>query len=128
MTQSLLMEKYPIFSLEIPKNECRFESLIDITSFLRSCIDNDPIATFISEFDHYRHTSDHGGEIAPDILQAQLLIFCFGHKLPLPQLLAARPRSIGLCERENDFVITFLEAPMPSINEKMEAWAKSLMK
>jgi hypothetical protein len=41
-------------------------------------------------------------------------------------MLAARPRSIGVCERKNDFVISFLEAPVPAINQKMEEWAKSL--
>ncbi len=128
MKQTTFMEKYPIFTIEIEKNECKFKSAEQIASYFKTLIKEDGIAAFIGEFDHFAHTGGlPGGEIAPDILDAKLVLFCFGQKLPNPQMLAARPRSIGICERENDFVISFLEAPMPAINQKMEEWAKSLV-
>jgi hypothetical protein len=127
MKQTMFMEKYPIFTLEIEKSECRFKSVEQIVSYFKTLIEEDAIAAFIGEFDHFAHTGGvAGGEIAPEILDAKLVVFCFGQKLPNPQMLAARPRSIGVCERENDFVISFLEAPVPAINQKMEEWAKSL--
>ncbi|MCI4400120.1 MAG: hypothetical protein JHC37_06105 [Campylobacteraceae bacterium] len=127
MKQTMFMEKYPIFTLEIEKSECRFKSVEQIVSYFKTLIEEDAIAAFIGEFDHFAHTGGvAGGEIAPEILDAKLVVFCFGQKLPNPQMLAARPRSIGVCERKNDFVISFLEAPVPAINQKMEEWAKSL--
>ena len=46
--------------------------------------------------------------------------------LPSPAIMAVRPRSIGVAETDNGFVITFLEAPAPQINDKMEGWVKEL--
>lgn len=40
--------------------------------------------------------------------------------------MAVRPRSIGVVDLGDRFVVTFMEAPMPPANEAMEAWAKSL--
>lgn len=128
MKQTIFMEKYPIFTLEVDKKECKYQSVDKIIMYFKELIDKDPVAAFIGEFDHYLHTkSVEGGEVASDIVDAKLVAFCFGPKLPNPQILAIRPRSIGVCEKAESFVISFLEAPMPSINEKMEKWAKALV-
>ncbi|WP_425468299.1 DUF6858 family protein [Pistricoccus aurantiacus] len=42
--------------------------------------------------------------------------------------MAPRPCSIGVCELENRFVITFLEAPNPAMDETMPEWAGALAK
>jgi len=127
MKQTMLMEKYPIFTLEIDKGECKFKNTEQIISYFKALIESDKSAYFIGEFDHFSHTNGlEGGEISPDIKDAKLIVFCFGQKITNPQILAARPRSIGVCEREKDFVVSFLEAPMPAINQKMEKWAKAL--
>ncbi len=55
-----------------------------------------------------------------------LLVFCFGIALPDPHVLAVRPRSIGVAETTEGFLVTFMEAPMPVANTAMEAWAKGL--
>lgn len=68
---------------------------------------------FIGVFDHYAHTQGIGGEIDPDIKAAVDVIFCFGFALPNPQVLAVRPRSIGVADLGDRFVVSFLEAPMP---------------
>jgi hypothetical protein len=64
----------------------------------------------------------------PDIVAAVDLIFCFGFALPDPQVLAVRPRSIGVADLGDRFVISFMEAPMKPANESMEAWVRGLRK
>jgi hypothetical protein len=40
--------------------------------------------------------------------------------------MAVRPRSIGVTEYADRFVINFLEPPMPPATEAMEAWVRGL--
>jgi hypothetical protein len=40
--------------------------------------------------------------------------------------MAVRPRSIGVVEKADRFVVPFLEAPMPLANAAMEGWVKAL--
>jgi hypothetical protein len=40
--------------------------------------------------------------------------------------MATRPKSIGVVELADRFVITFLEAPMPMANSIMESWVMSI--
>lgn len=128
MKQTMLMEKYPVYTLEIGKDEITHPTMQDIMAYFRAKIDAHPIARFIAMFDHYSHTKALAdGEMNPDILDAQDIIFCFGQKLPTPQMLAIRPRSIGVAEMADKFVISFLETPMPHANEAMENWAKRLV-
>jgi len=68
------------------------------------------------------------GEVNKDIKAAKNLICCFGKVLPKPEVLAVRPRSIGVAELESAFVISFLEAPNPDANKAMESWVKGLLK
>jgi hypothetical protein len=125
LKQQLFMEKYPIFTLELPKNECRYSDTDQIMEYLKEQIVANPVAAFIGEFDHYAHTKSIGGEINPDIKTAKMVVFCFGQKLPKPEMMAARPRSISVCDMGESFVFTFLEAPMPAINEIIEGWIKA---
>jgi hypothetical protein len=119
------MEKYPIFTLELTKYECRYSDIDQIMEYFKQQIASNPVAAFIGEFDHYAHTASIEGEINPDIHAAKMVIFCFGQKLPKPEMMAARPRSISVCDMGESFVFTFLEAPMPAINEIIEGWIKS---
>jgi hypothetical protein len=66
------------------------------------------------------------GEIAADILDAKHVLFCFGTHLKNAQVMVVRPRSIGVLEKADRFILTFLEAPMPLANQAMESWVKSL--
>ena len=122
MKQTLLQEKYPIFAAEIGKNETACQTVDAVTDYLKEKIVENPKVQFIGVFDHYAHTRNIGGEIAPDIQGAVDVIFCFGLALPNPQVLAVRPRSIGVADLGDRFVICFLEAPMKPANEAMEAW------
>lgn len=126
MKQTLLQEKYPVYVAEIGKDETLFQNINEIVAYLRGKIAENPKVQFIGLFDHYAHTRNIGGEINPGIHAAVDVIFCFGIALPNPQVLAVRPRSIGIADMDGKFVVSFLEAPMKPANDAMEAWVKSL--
>jgi hypothetical protein len=127
MKQTLFQEKYPLFTLEVEKKETSHRSVDAIIDYLKDKIEENQNTVFIAVFDHYSHTSSlPEGEIAPEIRDAKNLVFCFGIKLPGPQVMAVRPRSIGVTELDDRFVVSFMEAPMPIANNTMEQWAKSI--
>ena len=127
MTKTILMDKYPIFSLEVNKNETTFTTVDEIINYLKGLVDSHPVAKYIAIFNHYEHTSSmEDGVIADEIKDAKNLIFCFGKQLPSTKILAVRPRSIGVSELENSFVIDFLEVPNEQLHVVTEGWAKSV--
>lgn len=126
MKQTLLQEKYPVFVAEIDKAETSCQSIDEVVAYLKDKIAANPKVQFIGVFDHYAHTKRIEGEINPEIKAAFDVIFCFGFALPNPQVLAVRPRSIGVADMGGKFVVSFMEAPMKPANEAMEAWAKGL--
>jgi hypothetical protein len=128
MKQQLLQEKYPVYVLEVEKSETKYKNTDEILSYLKGCIDEHKVAVYISEFDHFSHTKSlEDGEIEEGIIDAKNIVFCFGIKLPKPVMLSVRPRSIGIAEYEDRFVISFLEAPMPLANTAMESWVKAIV-
>ena len=127
MQHTMFMDKYPTHHLDILKAATPLKSVDEIIAFFSAKVDADPLACLIAEFDHYAHTSSlPEGEIAPGISAAKHLVFCFGLKLPNPLAMAPRPRSIGVCELDDRFTISFLEAPNPVMNETMVEWVKEL--
>ena len=127
MKQITVMEKYPVFTIELNKDETSYKSVDEILSHLKDKIDAHPVAIFIGKFAHYTHTTNlEVGEINPEILDAKNIICCFGKKLPKPEVLSVRPRSIGVAELADKFVVSFLEAPNPDANNTMESWVKSI--
>ena len=128
MKQQLLQEKYPVYVLEVEKSESKYQNTDEILAYLKGCIDEHKVAVYISEFDHYSHTQSlEDGEIEEGIIDAKNIVFCFGIKLPKPVMLSVRPRSIGIAEYADKFVISFLEAPMPLANDAMESWVKAIV-
>lgn len=127
MKQIMLQEKYPVFVLEIGKQETTCKSIDDVVARLKAAIAADSRVAWIADFDHFAHTTKLGGAIAPEIKAARNLVFCFGLQLPNPNVLAVRPRSIGIADCGDKFVVNFLEAPMKPANEAMEGWAKALL-
>jgi len=127
MKQSTFKEKYPVWTLELKKDEVKQSSVKEILDYFKSKIDAHPVATFIATFDHYSHTKslpEH--KINPDIKDIQNIIFCFGKEIPSSKVGAVRPRSIGVCEMEDSFIIEFMEAPNEQAHNTMEEWAKAL--
>lgn len=126
MKKSILMEKYPVYTLELEKNEIVQKDVDTIISYFQKKIETHPIANFIAVFDHYSHTKALEGDINPEIKDAKNIVFCFGAAIPNTKILAVRPRSIAVAELENSFVIEFMEAPVDKLQEVMEEWATSL--
>jgi Family of unknown function (DUF6858) len=127
MKQTLLQETYPVFTLEVEKSETTFKSVDDVLQFLKDKIDANKAARYIATFDHYAHTKAlEEGRIDKSILDAKNIVFCFGFTIPNPQILGIRPRSIGVAEMKNSFVISFMEAPMPVANVAMETWSLAI--
>ena len=129
MQHKIFKDKYSIYEIEFKKSELKFTNIDDIINALKDKIDSHPVSTFIASFDQYAQTSAlKMGEINEKIKAAKNIIFCFGKELPTPEVLAVRPRSIGVCELENSFIINYMEAPNSSANDTMENFVKSLKK
>ena len=127
MQQMILQEKYPVFVLDISKKETHFKTAQEIINFFKEKINSHPVCQYIAEFDHFNHTKNlENGEIAPEIKDCKIIIFCFGNKLLNGKIAAVRPRSIGVTEYDDKFEIAFLEAPALIANEVMENWVKEL--
>ena len=126
MKKTKFMDKYPVYSLELQKSNIKQTNIVEIIEYFKAKIQAHPIAKFIAVFDHYAHTKELNGEINPSIIDAQNLIFCFGPAIPNTKILAVRPRSIGIAELKDKFVIEFIEAPKEQIHQIMEEWAKGL--
>ena len=126
MKQTLLNEKYPIFVAEIAKTETSFKTVDALVNYYKGKIAENPKVHFIGIFDHYAHTTKIGGDIVAGLTAAVNVIFCFGFAIPSPQMLAVRPRSIGIADMGDKFVISFMEAPMQPANHAMEAWTVAL--
>ncbi len=117
----------PLVAIELPKRDAAVRTIDDIIEHLQKRIAAHHCARFIGVFDHYAHTRGlQDGEIAPEIVDARNVVFCFGMAIPHPTALATRPRSIGICELADRFVVSFLEAPMPIANVAIEVWLAEL--
>ncbi|TCP62983.1 hypothetical protein EV663_101246 [Rhodovulum bhavnagarense] len=127
MRQTLLMEKYPVFDLDLDKSETTCTSVDDILDRLKARIDAHPKVAYIATFDHYSHTKSIDGTIAEDIKDARNIVFCFGVALPNAHVLAVRPRSIGVADLGDRFHISFMEPPMEVATREMETWCRDLV-
>jgi len=127
MQEKMFKEKYHIFEIEYKKEEIKYKNVDEIISFLEKKVKNHPIISFISIFDHYTHTKSlENSVISENILDAKNIIFCFGLEIPTPEVLAVRPRSIGVCETKDSFVINFLVAPNETANDTMKSFIKEI--
>ena len=128
MKQKIFKDKYHIFEIVFNKDEVVANSVDGILKTLKEKIDAHPVISYIATFDQYAQTKRVNGEIRPDIKDAKNIIFCFGKEIPTPEVLAVRPRSIGVAELEDSYVVNFLEAPNEQANVIMEDMIKSLKK
>ena len=127
MQKTLLKDIYPVFSLRLEKRAEGLNAIDQVLERLKHDIEEDEVARLIGEFDHLAHTKSlPGGKADPGMIAAANLVFCFGKELPQPQMLAIRPRAIGVAEYADHFVVSYMEAPMPAANEAMHKWVKAL--
>jgi len=127
MKRLLLQGKFPVRLRKCDKGGLRLDTLDELCGYLHDAIEKHPFARYIGTFDHYSHTTSlSDGVVDSGILGAKNVMFCFGKKLESPDVLSVRPRSIGICETESQFVISFLEAPSAKATETMERWVCGL--
>lgn len=126
MKQKVFKEKYHIFEIEFSKSELNYTTVDEIIVALKKRIDANDVIAYIATFNQYEHTVNIKGEINPAIKDAKNIVFCFGKEIPTPEVLAVRPRSIGVVELEKSFIVNFLEAPNEQANVTMENMIKSL--
>lgn len=119
-----LKDLYPVYVRKISGGNYSIESIIDI---LKENIKQHPFAEFITIFDHYALTTKIDGHVlSEDILGAKDLIFCFGKEFLVPEMLAIRPRSIGIAKTTEGFTISFMQAPNEQANQSMIDWVNAL--
>ena len=126
MEKSMLNEKYPIYSVEIPKTQTRLPDLDAVIEHIKEKIATAKTGRFIAVFDHYDHVRQLGGEINPEIKASKHVLFCLSNAIPAPGISALRPRAMAVNDLGDRFVIGFLEAPVPAANEAMQAWVASI--
>lgn len=120
-------DEYPIYTMTLKKSETSMPDIQSILTHYESKINEHPFATYIGVFDHYTHTNSiDGGVVAPHILDAQEVLCCFGKDLSNPEVLAVRPRAIGIAELQDEYIISFLKAPNPAATQAMLSWTTSL--
>jgi len=128
MTRSILLDTHPMYAISILKSEMALNTIPEIIDYFKGKIEENPEAVFITVFDHYAHTQELNGEIMEGLINAQNLIFCFGHTIKNIDILAFRPKSIAIAETEESFTFEFLETPRPEVNAWMTSWIKGLVK
>jgi len=129
MKQIFLKDKFPVFTLDIPKTETRFSNTDEVIDYLTKKIESHPVARLIAVFDHYGHVKDlEKGEIDESILDSKNIIFCLSGAIPNALIAAIRPRSIAVNELKDKFVINFMEAPVEAATETMVEWVNSINK
>lgn len=127
MTQSVLMDKYTIYSVDITKEETTFTDVDEIIAYLQEKITTHPFAKEIAVFDHLTHTQSIAEHVLDENIKAgKNLVFCFGKMLPNPKMLAVRPRSIGIADMGEHYEISFMEVPNGALQELTEEWVKSI--
>ncbi len=127
MEKLMVKDKFPVYTLEIPKQETRFKNADEVVAYLKSRIEAHPVARLIAVFDHYGHVkAQEQGEIDPSIVDSKNLLFCMSGAIPNALIGALRPRSIAVNELQDRFVVNFLEPPMEKPTETMTEWVHGI--
>lgn len=128
MKKIQLLEKYPVYTLELKKSEIKQKNAKEVFDFFKSKIDAHPVASYIAEFDHMKHTKSLAdGKVCDGMIDARNIIFCFGKEIPNGKILAVRPRSIGICEFSDHIELSFLEVPNENLQKVVEGWISELV-
>lgn len=119
-------DKYPITEIRLLKAQSARKTIDEVVGYFQERIAANEKAVHIATFDHFAHTQRIGGEINPEILGAMNVVFCFGKVLPDAQVMALRPRSIAVTEMADQFVVSFMDAPIQAAHETMCSWVLDL--
>jgi len=121
MQQKIINEKFPVYYQEIMKESTPYRNITEIIDALKAGLAKNPSSQIIAVFDLHDHVQKRGGKIADGIFGAQTLLFCVANSIPHADIVALRPRSIGVTEFADRFVLNFLEAPAQPVTDTMLA-------
>jgi hypothetical protein len=123
------LDKYPVYSEELSKAEADCATANDVVASLCDQIRPKPGASLIAVFDHLAHVPARPeGKAPPEINASRHVIFCLSKSILYPLIAAVGPRTISVVERDDAFVISYLEAPMEAPNQLMEGLVGALRK
>jgi len=128
MKRMLFKEKYPVCTLEVLKSEIKYEHIDEIITFLRTKIEENPVAVFIAIFDQLAHCKKNNGTAEEGLIGAKNLVFCLGKDIPSSKIMAVKPRSIGISEFEDKFELGILETPNAEAHVTLQSWIKEIKK
>ena len=129
MKKEIFNKEYPIYSHVFTNEESPLQTVDAYLAYFEKKISAHPIATYIATFNHYEHTmSLSEGKVAANIKDAKNIVFCFGKDLSKPEVLALRPRSIGVTQTDDGFHIAFMQAPNEMATKSMITWIEGLIK
>lgn len=126
MKQVQLLEKFPVFTLEIAKAETSYQNTDEVIDYLKSKVEEHPAGHFIAVFDHYNHVKEQDGKIDESIQNSKNLLFCMSNAIPNAMIASVRPRSIAVNELSDKFVVNFMEAPMEAPTNAMIDWVSAI--
>ena len=121
MQQKIINEKFPVYYQEIMKGSTPYRNIAEIIDALKAGLAKNPSSQIIAVFDLHDHVQKRGGKIADSIFGAQTLLFCVANAIPHADIVALRPRSIGVTEFADRFVLNFLEVPAQPVTDAMLA-------
>ncbi len=121
--EKLVNNEFPIIKISINKNEFNshfnnngIDSFNELVGLFRNKLEGIKDVKIISEFDNLGHTQSIGGEINKNIINAKIIIYCFGKNLLSPEQIAIRPRNLSICEIGDYYTISFLKIPSDNLN------------
>ena len=126
MKKMLLKDKYPVYTLEVLKDEIKHKDIDTIIKFLKAKIEENPVAVFIAEFDQLAHSRTHNGSVQEGMINAKNIVFCLGKDIPSSKIMSVKPRAIGISEFEDHFEIGMLEVPNEEAHVTLENWIKDI--
>ena len=127
MKQVQMLDKFPVYTMDILKTETLYKTADEILEALISKIESHPTGSIISIFDHYGHVdAQKDSVIDSSILDSKSIIFCLASAIPNAMIGALRPRTIAINELEDKYVLNFLEAPMEGPTKIMQEWVTGI--
>ncbi len=127
MQKIVFKDRYTIWKCEIEKNKIIYSDIEEIISYFKHKIKTHPFAKYLFLFDHYKHIKSINGKILPDVIDMKNIVFCYGPDILDIEIAALRPRSIGICELKDSYIIEFMQAPSDKAHESMVEWTKELL-
>ena len=127
MQQALLRDDDPVCTLELEKSKTRHADMDALLAALKARVDAHPAAAYIATLDHESNPGGRAGQnVAADYVASKLMVFSSEVDMPNPGVLVVRPRTVGVTEFADRFVINFVVAPASVGTDPMEDWVRAL--